>query len=159
MVKTANESSIIVFSQSPNDRDFLRTSFMEEGFTSFCFEMETICFDNLTSIRPTCIVAKTDSVATAWRFIFALNRFGQRCTLILVSDTLNQHQFQIQKPSVSVHCLPKRMFSNGISGSIRKLLSKKPERAISRMPLIVGQTEVIRNVRKMLPCLESSRDP
>jgi two-component system response regulator AtoC len=51
------------------------------------------------------------------------------------------------------------MFSNGISGSIRKLLSKKPEPAISQMPLIVGQTEVIRNIRNMLPCLESSRDP
>jgi two-component system response regulator AtoC len=51
------------------------------------------------------------------------------------------------------------MFSNGISGSVRKLLSNKPKRAISKMPLIVGQTEAIRNIRNMLPCLESSRDP
>lgn len=159
MLKNAHESSIIIFSQSANDRDFLRTSFMEEGLTSFCFEMETICFDNLTSIRPTCIIAKTDSAATAWRFIFALNRFRQQCPLILVSDTLNQQQFRIQKPKISVYCLPKKMFSSGISGSIRKLLSNNPKRSISKMPLIVGQTEVIRNIRNMLPCLESSPDP
>ncbi len=159
MVNTVNESSIIVFSQSPNERDFLRTSLKEEGFTSFCFEMETICFDNLTSIRPTCIIAKTDSTATAWRFIFALNRFWQQCTLILVSDAMNQRQFQIQKPNVSVHCLPKRKFSNGFNGSIRELLSKKPIHGVSKIPLIVGQTKVIRNIRNMLPCLDESRDP
>lgn len=154
-----NESSIIVFSQSPSERDFLRTTLMEEGVTSFCFEMETICFDNLVSIRPACIIAKTDSEATAWRFIFALNRFWQQCTLIFVSDILNQRQFRIQQPKVSVHCLPKRAFSNGINGSIRKLLSVKRIRPASRIPLIVGQTEAIRNIRKTLPCFDSSRDP
>ena len=159
VVDNVSESSVIVFSQSPNERDFLRTSLMDEGFTSFCFEMETICFDNLASIRPNCIIAKTDSAATAWRFIFAVNRFWQQCTLIIVSDVLNHRQFRIPQPEISVHCLPKREFSNGISGSTRELISKKPMRSVSKIPLIVGQTEFIRNLRDMLPCLDSSQDP
>jgi two-component system response regulator AtoC len=159
MASSTRESTFIVYSQSPNERDFLRTTLMEEGFTSFSFEMETICFDNLASIRPTCIIAKTDSASTVWRFIFALNRFWQNCTLILVSDTLNQQQFRIEQPKVSVHCFPKKVFSNGMKGAVRKWLFIKPKRFISEMPLIVGQTETIRNIRNMLPCLESSRNP
>ena len=137
----------------------MRSCLSDAGFTALCFEMETICFDNLNSIRPACIVAKTDSADTAWRFIFALNRFWQKCALILVSDMLSQGQFQIKKPNVMVHCLPNRAFSNGISTTIRKLIDNATKRSASKTPLIVGQSPAIRAIRNMLPCLESSCDP
>ena len=159
MAKAVGRTSIIVFSQSPNERDYLRSCLADEGYKAVCFETETICFDNLTSIQPTCIVAKTDSAATAWRFIFALNRFWQDCLLILVSDMLGENQFRIKKPKVLVHCLPNRAINNGISEQIRKLINKRSKGSDSQIPLIVGQTAAIRNIRNMLPCLESSLDP
>lgn len=155
----ADRSSVFVYSQSPSERDFLRSCLLDQGFTAVCFEMETICFDNLTSIRPVCIIAKTDSISIAWRFIFALNRFWSKCSLLLVSDVLSQKQFQFDKPKIAVHFMSNRELSNGIRRKIQKLITRKPKNDDQDPPLIVGQTKAIRAIRQMIPCLQSSPDP
>ncbi len=159
MSHSTNKDTIVVFSQSPAERDYLRRCLASEGFTAVCFEMETICFDNLASIQPVCIIAKTDSMATAWRFVFALNRFWQDCFLVLVSDVLHDYQLRFQTQHNLVYCLSNRAFNNGIGKTIQKLISKKLQKVDGEKPLIIGQSKQIQSIRKTLPILESSADP
>lgn len=159
MSNSTNKGTIVVFSQSPDERDYIRRCLVGEGFTAVCFEMETICFDNLASIQPVCIIAKTDSMATAWRFVFALNRFWQECSLILVTDVLHNYQLRSQTPHSSIYCLSNRAFNNGIAKTIKQLISKKNQKVDIQKPLIIGQSKQIQNIRKTVPIIESSADP
>ena len=64
--------------------------------TVLCFEKETIFFDNFKSILPQIVIARTDSCAIAWRFVFALHAFEADCVLVIASDVISGDRFNLK---------------------------------------------------------------
>ena len=97
MYSTSNDTKIIVFAKNSSERDYLRNSLAPMEKSIVCFENEAICFDNLNSINPNAILARTDSTAVAWRFIFALHALNLDCRLFIISNLLDASQFSFSR--------------------------------------------------------------
>lgn len=158
MTNHLDKNVIVVYSKMPTDRDHLRSHLSKSWETIVCFEKEGICFDNLKSIQPDVIVAQTDSQDTAWRFIFALNALDLSSSLLIASDLIENADFESNGCDVFVQCIPNRIIHNGINGRIKSILFNNSANKGIDLPMIVGQSDEIRNIRRMLPCLSQSTD-
>lgn len=159
MPKAKHNQVIFIFSKMAADRDHLRDYLSENGKTIVCFEKETICFDNLKSIQPDVVVAKTDSDDTVWRFIFALYALGVRSALFIVSDVIKNSQLKSIGFDVAVQCLANSEFNNGFRERMDKFFGGGDKFKKAYLPPIVGQNDEIINIQRMLPSLANSNAP
>lgn len=151
---------IAVFAGSAAERDYLRNCIVGIPATVLCFENETIIIDNYKSILPDIVIARTDSNAVAWRFIFAMHAVEADSTLLIASDTLNSERFDLPGISIFIQCIPIQANGVGIQEVVQQVVfDSPPEKEKAFQPLWVGGTEAINQTRAMLPSLKRTRDP
>ena len=157
MAETDNQS-LVVFSTSPEEREHLRKSLAGRGAKVFCFSSDTVCFENMESIRPDLVIARIDVDAIAWRFIFGLQAMGTETSLVIVSDTLKSGMFRQPGLAVSVHCMPLNGYGRALFDAIQAVATKPVRTRDGNDLLLVGESESMKQIRKDLPGLSRSRE-
>ncbi len=153
-------NTIIVFSESLGERDFFRSRINDLGLNVVCFEKEAACFDNVKPISPRIVIVQTDSQQVAWRFIFALYALDVLCPLLFVSDFLEIDGFLTGGENFPIHLIEKRNQVDRLMTIISEILSGTNDHGGKQhVPLFLGQTDIIRQIRSMVPSLAESRDP
>ena len=84
VLKNSPGDSIIIYSESPEGRDFLRNRIAQFGFNAVCFENEAICFDNFRSIAPKIVIVQTEVSQILRRFIFAVHALRMDSPVLVV---------------------------------------------------------------------------
>ena len=159
MYSTLNDMKIIVFAKNSSERDYLRNSLAPMEKSIVCFENEAICFDNLNSINPHAILARTDSTAVAWRFIFALHALNLDCRLFIISNLLDASQFRFQGLSLSLRSVPETVDGQALMRQIASDTTPNSEAdATSQNGLLVGYSQAIKSINDMMPSLMRSSD-
>lgn len=154
------KENIVVFSESPEGRDYWRNRGAQFGFNAVCFEKEAICFDNFKSIAPKIVIAQSEANQIIWRFIFAAHAMRLDSPLLIVSESLkagNSLRHHTGLPLDVVAALsekdsPVKMISGHQNGF-------QCFRIRHRLPLFVGETAAIRKIRSQLPSIAASWDP
>jgi DNA-binding NtrC family response regulator len=152
-------NSVIVFSKSPQERDFLRSRISELGLNTVCFENEAICFDNIKPITPKIVIIQTDSKQVAWRFVFAICASGVTCPLLVVSARLKICEFSANGVGLPIYRVANHLHGDRLALSIMDIINNtsgigKKE----HLSLFLGQSKKISQIRSMLPSIAASRD-
>ena len=151
---------IAIFAATMAERDYLRNCLSNIAATVLCFETETSVFDNFKSIQPKIVIARTDSKAVAWRFIFALHALEAESILLIISDLFFYEQLSAPGLSTCVHCVPSGLNSIGILDTIKKLNQHPLEKKNGEYhPPLVGTTDNIAHIQEMMPSLKNTSDP
>jgi DNA-binding NtrC family response regulator len=154
-----SKNSLVVFSTSPQEREHLRNKLAHPNANVFCFSNEVTCFENLDSIQPDLVIARSDSQVTAWRFIFVMHAQGAGVPLAIASNRLRNEFFGLSGLNVPVHCLPLtgygEKFYRGLD-TIRQ--SKREASPANGHSLLVGDSAFLQRVRMDLPRLTGSNE-
>ena len=152
-------NTAIVFSESFVGRDFLRGRINELGLNAVCFEKEAICFDNMRPIAPKIVIAQTDSYQVGWRFIFAFYAMNLCCPLLILSDVIDIQGFLANGVNIPLFVISLKRQNARFIQLIADLINSSSHLTPSNhLPLFLGDTQVIRQVRSMLPSVAESRD-
>lgn len=152
----------IVFSASLDARNYLREQVGVLGLNAICFENEVICYDNFKSIQPNIVIAETGSSEVAWRFIFALHASRILAPLLIVSGNPKNgwtptKGLQVPVCSAAINRVDKHLLKKLVR--IADTAIKNDEHIHGdRIPLFLGQTGAIQNIRSMLTGIVQTRD-
>jgi len=160
MTPTKNNRPIIIFAQSPTERDYLRDMLSALEITLLCFEKETTCFDNLVSIHPQLIVVRTDSKTTIWRFILALNALKLDAGLLHLSNAFDAHNLNLNLVNIMTHSLPWAYESNNLADTInQKLTVNESSPKTNGHGVLIGTSPAIKSINSKLQSLAQAPDP
>lgn len=152
-------NTIIVFSESLAERDFFRSRISELGLKAVCFENEAICFDNVKPISPKIVIVQTDSDQVAWRFIFALYAMDIPRPVVFVSDILENSGFLNSGVQLPIHFIARHRRVEQLMAVIKEIIGRTDDkRDKGHLPLLLGQTATISQIRSMLPSIAESKD-
>lgn len=160
MPPTKSNRPIIIFAQSPSERDYLRHILSALEIPILCFEKETICFDNLVSIRPRLIVVRTDSKATIWRFILALKALALDAGLLHLSNAFDARQLNVNHAGLMTLSRTGIYDSNNLGDNIHRMLTISESSPITnRNGVLIGTNPVIKSINSKLQSLAQAPDP
>ena len=152
--KPIEHPAAIVYSESMEARNSLRSQAGECGFNAVCFGNEAICFDNFKPLQPKIVIAETDSAQVVWRFIFALHAAQTAAPLVVVSDRLDAASFTFKGVHAPVSVIA---INDPESRPLKKVIQMADTKTF-RLPLFIGQTAAIEKIRRMLPSIANARD-
>jgi DNA-binding NtrC family response regulator len=150
---------IIVYSEFPGERDYLRNQVIVCGLNAICFESENTCIDNLKTIKPKMVIVQTESAACVWRFLFSIHLAGLRSPLIVLSEWMKGRRFNGFVHTVPVHMV-KHHHKGGRFSRMMAELAAQPTagEGADNLPLFVGESEATRHIRSGLPNIALSHD-
>lgn len=160
MLKNNPGDNIIIYSESPEGRDFLRNRIAQFGFNAVCFENESICFDNFRSIAPKIVIVQTEASQILRRFIFAVHALQMDSPVLVVSDNLKADAFLERDAGICADPATASPDDPSFAAKILEifngshLLHTRPH-----LPLFVGKTGEIRNIRSQLTSIADLYDP
>jgi DNA-binding NtrC family response regulator len=155
-----NRPIIIIFAQSPSERDYLRDMLSALEITILCFEKEATCFDNLISIHPQLIVVRTDSKTTVWRFALALNALKLDARLLHLSSAFDAHNLNVNHVNIMTHSLPWAYEPNNLADNIHQMLTinESPPK-LNGHGVLLGTNPAIKSINSKLQSLAQAPDP
>ena len=159
LMESSYNNRLVIFSTSPQEREHLRNRLAAADASVFCFSSEGACFENLESIRPDIVIARSDSLMTAWRFIFVMHTLNAGVPLAIASDRLRNESFALNGLNLPVHFVPLAGYGEQfyhVLDTIRN--ATRDARQANRRPLLVGESAFIRKIRLDLPRLANSRE-
>lgn len=160
MLKYNPTDNIIIFSESPEGRDYLRNRIAPFGFNVLGFENEAICFDNFRSIAPKIVVVQTEESQILQRFIFAVHALHMDSPLLVLSESLKAGAFLDCDagicPNKSAACTDNHPFAAKILEIFSRSHLIHNE---THLPLLVGKNGAIRNIRSQLASIADLCDP
>jgi DNA-binding NtrC family response regulator len=80
------QHKIVILDNNQHRRDALKAMVSEWGHTSFIFEKESRCLDNLKPLNPDLVISGSLSVDRAARFIHTLQLTNCGVPVVIISD-------------------------------------------------------------------------
>jgi DNA-binding NtrC family response regulator len=152
--------NVIIFSESHEGRDYLRSRIAPLGVSAVCFEKEAICFDNFRSIAPKCIIVKTDAAQIVRRFVFAAHALQLESPLVVVSENLKADAHLTHDAGICQDAAAAGIEDLSLAGKIQELFGgSQLLLAGPHLPLFIGKSAAIRNVRSQMADIADLCDP
>ncbi len=152
--------NVVILETDHSRRDFLRSTISQLGYVPFCFEKETICFDNLPLLNPDLIISGPLPLERTYNFINTLKIVSDGIPVLMISneyweitefiDTNGCFDVLLLKTNVAPMEIRAAICNTIESGS-------RPQKP-SNVPLIVGNSPEMVRIKKMLPGLGRSRE-
>ena len=160
MLKNNPTDNIIIYSESPQGRDFLRNRIAQFGFNAVCFENEAICFDNFRPIAPKIVIVQTEASQILRRFIFAVHALRMDSPLLVLSESLKADAFLDYDAGICSDPAAAGTDVHPFAAKILEIFSgSNLVRTGTHLPLFVGKTSAIRNIRSQLASIADLCDP
>jgi DNA-binding NtrC family response regulator len=161
MSKSGNAKiKIIIFAKSQADRDRLRSQLVSGNTTLLVFENESICFDNMVSVRPDILIVQTDSDDVVWRFIFAAQILKTKINLLLISEILDPLRFKWEGFGAPFYSVAHIKQNGNLKSKIDSIIhSNSGTKQVSDEPLLVGETPEIKKIKASLSSIREAAVP
>jgi DNA-binding NtrC family response regulator len=80
-----NQQRVVILETNKDKRDYYRSVVSAWGHIAFLFEKETICLDNISTLKPDLVLSGTLPIQGVYRVIHTLKANGQRIPIVIVS--------------------------------------------------------------------------
>lgn len=153
---STNQHKIIILENNQQRRDALKTMVAELGHTSFIFEKESRCLDNLAPLNPDLVISGPLSADRAMRFINTLQLTKCGVPLVIISDDENIGEFVDGNGFGDVCVLRVDSKPEEIASTVTQVLQNKVARQASQpyCPLIIGASTEMVKIKKRIADLD-----
>jgi len=150
---------IIILETNHERRDFLRSLISGWGYTPFSFERETICLDNLSSLKPDLVIAGDLPLERTFRFINALKMRNSSLPILIISGDHTIQDFINTNGFDDVLVLKTPIEPYEIKKTIRMSQGNMFKSTMFHdCPLIIGQDSEMLKIKKIIPELGRSKE-
>ena len=143
---------IIILDNNQQRRDALKSMVAEWGHTSFIFEKESRCLDNLKPLDPDLVISGSLSVEKARRFINTLQLTNCGVPLMIISDDQDVLNYVDSNGFGDVCILNVNSDPAEIESTVNRVLQADAahKESLTYCPLIIGISPEILKIKKMI---------
>ena len=152
-----SRQKIIILENNQQRRDALKSMVAEWGHTSFIFEKESRCLDNLKPLDPDLVISGSLSVERARRFINTLQLTNCGVPLVIISDNEDILEFVDSNGFGDVLVLNVNSNPDEIESVINRALeaNTRGEESRTYCPLVVGGSPQMAGIKKKISDLDN----
>jgi DNA-binding NtrC family response regulator len=153
---STNQHKIIILENNQQRRDTLKSMVTEWGHTTFIFEKESRCLDNLAPLNPDLVISGSLSVERARRFINTLQLTNCGVPMVIISDDQDILEFVDSNGFGDVSVLNVNSNPDQIESVINRALEETCRGQDSRAacPLIIGSSAEMVKIKKTVTDLD-----
>jgi two-component system response regulator AtoC len=153
---STNQHKIIILENNQQRRDALKSMVTEWGHTTFIFEKESRCLDNLAPLNPDLVISGSLSVERARRFINTLQLTNCGVPMVIISDDQDILEFVDSNGFGDVSVLNVNSNPDQIESVINRALEETCRGQDSRAacPLIIGSSAEMVKIKKTVTDLD-----
>jgi len=153
---STNQHKIIILENNQQRRDALKTMVAELGHTSFIFEKESRCLDNLAPLNPDLVISGSLSADRAMRFINTLQLTKCGVPVVIISDDQHIWDFVDGNGFGDVCVLRVDSKPGEIASTVTQVLQNKAAQQASQpyCPLIIGASPEMVKIKKSIADLD-----
>jgi DNA-binding NtrC family response regulator len=153
---SASEHRIVILDNNRQRRDALKSMVAGWGHTTFIFEKESRCLDNLAPLDADLVISGSLSVERARRFIHTLQLTNCGVPLVIISDDQEITEFVDTNGFGEVCVLNINSNPSEIESTVKRVLSGTigSVDGTAYCPLIIGNGPEIMKIKKMIAQLE-----
>ena len=150
---STSQQKIVILENNQQRRDALKTMVADWGHTSFIFEKESRCLDNLAPLNPDLVISGSLSVEKARRFINTLQMTNCGVPVVIISDDQNIREFVDGNGFGDVCVLKVDSNPEDIASAVNRVLQDKNGNKENQAycPLIIGGSPEIAKIKKGFP--------
>ncbi len=154
---STSQQKIIILENNQQRRDTLKSMIAEWGHTSFIFEKESRCLDNLKPLDPDLVISGSLSVERARRFINTLQLTNCGVPVVIISDDRDILEFVDSNSFGDVSVLNVNSNPDEIESVINRALedSTGGEESRTYCPLVVGSSPEMVKIKKKISDLDN----
>jgi DNA-binding NtrC family response regulator len=155
-IMSTNQHKIIILENNQQRRDTLKSMVTEWGHTTFIFEKESRCLDNLAPLNPDLVISGSLSVERARRFINTLQLTNCGVPMVIISDDQDILEFVDSNGFGDVSVLNVNSNPDQIESVINRALEETCRGQDSRAacPLIIGSSAEMVKIKKTVTDLD-----
>ncbi len=156
----AGHHKIIILEENQAQRDFLKSVVEDSGGLAFVFDKETTFFNNFKPIDADLIIFRSSSVDKVSRIINTAIVLNYQKAIIIVTDQSAVQHFIESMAGIHAQVLGRPYRRSEITTAINRLLSSdiNHQRRLVSLPVIVGKSPEIVQIRKLIPDLKHNND-
>ena len=149
---STSQHKIIILDNNQQRRDALKSMVAEWGHTSFIFEKESRCLDNLKPLDPDLVISGSLSVEKARRFINTLQLTNCGVPLMIISDDQDVLNYVDSNGFGDVCILNVNSDPAEIESTVNRVLQADAahKESLTYCPLIIGSSPEILKIKKMI---------
>jgi two-component system response regulator AtoC len=155
------QSKIVILERDQRRRDYLRWMLTDLGYIPFTFEKETSCLDNLSRLEPDMVISGPLSRERAYRFINTVKMIDWRLQVLMISGDHTIKDFINSNGFGDVTVISSDFDHSKIKGILTRILNSRTvgsETVNPAGPLIVGDSQEIKNIKSRIPRLGRMKD-
>ena len=147
---STSQQKIVILENNQQRRDALKTMVADWGHTSFIFEKESRCLDNLAPLNPDLVISGPLSVDRARRFINTLQMTNCGVPVVIISDDENIQEFVDGNGFGDVCVLNVDSNPEDIASAVDRVLQNKNGNKENQRycPLVIGSSPEIVKIKK-----------
>jgi DNA-binding NtrC family response regulator len=155
-----NQHKIVILENNQQRRDALKSMVTEWGHTSFIFEKESRCLDNLVPLNPDLVISGSLPVERAARFIHTLQLTNCGVPVVIISDDRDILEFVHSNGFGDVSVLNVNSNPAEIQAVVNRALKDSCENAEKRtyFPLIIGSSPQMVKIKKKISDLANVKE-
>ena len=149
---TQAQHKIVILENNQQRRDALKTMVADWGHTSFIFEKESRCLDNLAPLNADLVISGSLSVDKARRFINTLQLTNCGVPVVIISDDHDIREFVDGNGFGDVCVLKVDSNPEDIASAVNRVLQYNSENRGNQgyCPLIIGGNPEIVKIKKKI---------
>jgi len=149
---SANQHKIVILESDQQRRDALRSMVAEWGHTSFIFEKESRCLDNLKPLDPDLVISGSLSLDRTRRFINTMQLTDCGVPVMIISDDKDIMEFVDSNGYGDVLVFKINSDPIEIKSAVNRVLLDecRSKEIRAYCPLIIGDSQKIVKIKKMI---------
>lgn len=154
------QRNILILESNPARRDYLKSMMSGWNYTPFIFEKESICFDNLSSLAPSLVIAGSLSFEKTFRFINTLKVRKRDLPVLIISSDETVRDYVKNNGFTDVFIIKTPIEPSEIKRVVGRIKHANLESKIEQnVPLIIGNSPEIVKIKRIISELSSSKEP
>jgi two-component system response regulator AtoC len=157
---TQTQHKIVILDNNQQRRDALKAMVAEWGHTSFIFEKESRCLDNLKPLNPDLVISGSLSMERAARFIHTLQLTNCGVPVVIISDDQDLLDFVESNGFGDVSFIGINSNPEEIESAVNQVLLECAGNKESQpyCPLIIGSSPEMLKIKKTISELDNVRE-
>ena len=156
------QSKIVILEADQHRRDYIRSIVSDRGYIPYMFEKETICLDNLLPLDPDLVISGPLSNRRVLRFVNTVKMKNCNLPVLILSWNRNLRDSVTSNGFGGIRVINVNFELSEIKGVIHSLLRERIANAGNgdpEIPIIIGNSPEILNIKQFISDLKSSREP
>jgi DNA-binding NtrC family response regulator len=142
---------VVILETNKDKRDYFRSVVSAWGDIPFLFEKETICLDNMSTLKPDLLISGTLPIQGVYRLIHTLKANGRRIPVIIVSKDPAVSDFIVIHGFADVAVIHPDLSPSEMKSAINTLMENALRCDVHREgPMIVGNSPEMLKIKELV---------